>query len=54
MMCIPPGEKRAILMAALAVGSAAMLGCGKTSHTPGLGPDSGQPDAPGMPDPQRW
>src|ERR1700704_840358 len=53
MMCTPPGERCAILMVALAVlGSAAMLGCGNTSHTPSLGPDAGQPDAPGMPTPQ--
>jgi glycosyl hydrolase family 115 (putative glucuronidase)/glycosyl hydrolase family 115 len=53
MRCIPLGEKRVILGVVLAVlGSAALLGCGKTSHTPGLAPDSGQPDAPGMPAPQ--
>src|SRR5690242_9017693 len=52
MMCTAPGERCAILMVALAVlGSAAMLGCGSPGHAP-MGPDAGQPDAPGMPTPQ--
>src|SRR5262249_18319274 len=48
MMCTPPVHTCAILMVALAaLGSAAMPGCGNTSHTPNMGSDAGPPDAPG-------